>query len=135
MNQPFPRALLILLASATCHHQEQDAGGAPKRDQNPSIRQLVESDAWNGRDVFVTGRCLGYPSGQAVGPPPVTRSDWLLAGDSAVIYVTGPLPSGCTATGGSTNSTTVHARVAQDTLPTLGTQPAKPRRYLVTLVH
>lgn len=130
---PVRGTLLVLVVLAACRRHEQEAGGTPNTDQNPTVRQLVQSDAWNGREVFVAGRCVGYPSGQAAGPPPVTRSDWLLAGDSAVIYVTGPLPSGCTATGGSTDQTTQHARVAQDTLPALGNQPAKPRRYLVAL--
>ncbi len=126
-------ALLVVLMSAGCHRREQAAGGTPNSDQNPSVRQLVQSDAWNGQEVFVAGRCLGFPGGQTAGPPPVTRSDWLLDGDSAVIYVTGALPSGCSATGGSAGWTNVHARVAQDTLPALGNEPARPRRYLVAL--
>jgi len=125
--------LLVLLVSAGCHRREQAAGGTPNADTNPSVRQLVQSGAWNGQEVFVAGRCLGFPGGETAGPPPVTRSDWLLERDSAVIYVTGPLPSGCTTTGGSADTTTVHARVAQDTLPALGSEPAHPRRYLVAL--
>ena len=29
------------------------------------------------------------------GPPPVTRSDWVIADNTGAIYVTGPYPPGC----------------------------------------
>lgn len=45
-------------------------------------------------DPFVIeGYFLGW-KGDCAGPPPVTRSDWMLEYDGACRYVTGPLPAG-----------------------------------------
>jgi len=96
-----------------------------------TVRELLSTDAYVGRRVLVRGRCLGYTASVAVGGPPLTRSDWQLEEGGEAIFVSGPLPEGCSATAGSTVSTTILADVAQDTLPRLGGRPAVPRRYLV----
>jgi hypothetical protein len=96
-----------------------------------TVRELLSSDADVGRMVRVAGRCIGYSKPVAEGMPPLTRSDWQLEDGGEAIYVSGPLPSGCSATEGSTARTTIVARVAQDTMPASGDRPATPRRYLV----
>lgn len=100
-----------------------------------TIQQLLNSDSLIGEWVRVSGRCLGYTAQVAVGPPPLTRSDWQLEDGEMAIYVSGSLPNGCSATEGSSDRITVTAMVAQDTLPALGNRPAMPRRYLVRVVR
>ena len=100
-----------------------------------TIRQLLDSDSLVGVQVHVAGRCLGYSAQVAVGSPPLTRSDWQLEDGELAIYVSGPLPSGCSATAGSSDRITVTAIVAQDTLSPLGNRRAMPRRYLVRVVR
>lgn len=43
-----------------------------------------------GQKVTVSGSYLGLKGGP--GAPPVSRADWVLAGDGVTVYVTGPLP-------------------------------------------
>jgi hypothetical protein len=93
-----------------------------------SVREVLASDVRVGQEVRVTGRCTGYSERATLGTPPVSRSDWLLEGDGATIFVNGALPQGCTVTGGSTATTTIRARVAEDTLRALGGRPPAPRR-------
>ena len=100
-----------------------------------AIRHLLNSDSLVGEWVRVSGRCLGYAAQVAVGPPPLTRSDWQLEDGETAIYVSGSLPNGCSATGGSSNRITIRAMVAQDTLPALGDRPTMPRRYLVRVAR
>ena len=104
---------------------------------NVAVRELVASGAYVGKRVHVTGRCLGYSSAGSLGPPPLTRSDWQLQSSGASIFVSGPLPTGCSATDAGTGTgatpVTILARVAEDTLPSLGKQRGAPRRYLVLI--
>lgn len=104
-------------------------------EQSPTIREILASSALVGRRVHVTGRCLGYGRAVAVGRPPRTRSDWQLEAEGVAIYVTGPLPAGCSATEGSNQPTTILAHVAEDTLPARGDRAAAARRYLVRVVR
>jgi hypothetical protein len=99
--------------------------------QQVTVPALLGSNQWNGMTVRVSGQCLGYRVPPvAVGGPPRTRSDWQLAADGAAIYVTGPLPQGCSATEGSTGLIGIVATVREDSLPSLGGQPSRSRRYL-----
>ena len=104
----------------------------PRPPDSPvSIAQILGSSAWNGTTVTVSGVCLGYRVPPvAVGSPPRTRSDWQLEAGGKAIYVTGPLPSGCSATEGSSTAMTISALVQEDTLRALGNNPAQSRRYL-----
>jgi hypothetical protein len=47
------------------------------------------------------------------------------------IWVTGPMPDGCTATEPAAEPSTIQATVAQDELPDLGGYGKTARRYLV----
>ncbi len=119
-------ALLGACSSNTSQGRLGDAQAVPAI----SIREIVSSEAWVGRRVVVTGRCLGYAASVAVGGPPVTRSDWQLEEDELAIFVSGSLPVGCSATGGSEGQTTITAVVQQDTLR-MGDLSGTTRRYLV----
>ena len=103
-------------------------------DQSATVREIVASGALVGRRVRVAGRCLGYSTPRAVGGPPRTRSDWQLEDDGVAIYVTGPLPVGCSPTEGARETTTILAIVAEDTLSARRERPATARRYLVTVL-
>ena len=100
-------------------------------DLDVSVRELLASSAHVGKTVRVAGRCLGYGKIVAEGTPPLTRSDWQLEDGGLAIYVSGPLPEGCSPTEGSQTVSTIYARVAQDTLRGFGNQEPKARRYLV----
>lgn len=112
---------------------------APKRQEyenlpSPTITEVLNSDAYVGKRIRVTGRCLGYAAAIAVGPPPLTRSDWQFEQDGVAIFVSGPLPQGCSATRGASEPTTILALVAEDTLRALGNKPGTRRRYLLRIV-
>jgi hypothetical protein len=106
-------------------------GAATEKEEVRTVRELLSSDRDVGRMVRVSGQCLGYGKPVAEGMPPRSRSDWQLEDGGVAIYVTGPLPAGCSATAGATERTTIVARVAQDTMPAMGNREATPRRYLV----
>lgn len=96
-----------------------------------TVEQIL-AGAWAAGDtVLVRGRCLGYgPAGS--GPPPLTRSDWQLEGETgARVWVVGAFPSGCTGTTPASGSTDIRAVVQTDTLLT----GAPARRYLARLWH
>jgi hypothetical protein len=46
-----------------------------------------------GQIVTVRGQFMGW-QGSCKGPPPETRSDWMLEHEGACIYVSGPTPAG-----------------------------------------
>jgi hypothetical protein len=96
-----------------------------------TVTEVLAGSGRVGETIRVEGRCLGYGKVRAEGGPPVTRSDWQLEEGGAAIYVTGPLPEGCSATEGSTTRTAIYATIAEDNPPALGGKPAKTRRYLV----
>ncbi len=95
-----------------------------------SVREILADSSLVGLTVRVTGICLGYGALAAEGTPPLTRSDWQLADEGFAIWVSGPLPEGCSPTAGGTARSSLLARVAQDTLRGFGNATAKPRRYL-----
>ncbi|HEU4628650.1 MAG TPA: hypothetical protein VFS08_02865 [Gemmatimonadaceae bacterium] len=120
------------VASDTTGRAPVHAGAAPDTGTaTASVRELLDSSALVGRVVRVTGLCLGYGRPTAAGPQPRTRSDWQLQADGATIWVTGRRPPDCSATEGATAETTIEARVAEDTLPSLGGSGGRTRRYLV----
>lgn len=125
---------LTLIILSAC--RSANGGGAqtpaPGPPTNATVHELLASNALVGRMVEVTGRCLGYSSPTvAQGSPPVTRSDWQLEDGGEAIWVTGPMPDGCTATEPATEPSTIQATVAQDELPDLGGYGKTMRRYLV----
>jgi hypothetical protein len=102
-------------------------GGAP---ESATVAEVLDGRVAAGRLVRVRGRCLGYGGAAAEGPPPRTRSDWLLGDAGRAVYVAGPFPPGCQPMSGGPEPVTVLARVATDTAPGLG-GPGRTRRYLV----
>ena len=116
------------------HGPPQTASGAHAAAGGAiTVAEVIGPSVRVGQEVRVTGRCVGYSQRSTLGAPPVSRSDWLLEGDGATIFVNGSLPQGCTVTEGSTGSTTIRARVAEDTLRALGGRPPARRRYLVRI--
>ncbi len=127
------RPMLVAVAIiAGCHPA---SGGTPAPAGGPlrtTVHAVLTTPSLVGRLVEVNGRCLGYATPTlAKGAPPVTRSDWQLEDKGEAIWVSGPLPAGCTSTTPAAAPGLVTATVAQDTLPGLGGQPAAPRQYLI----
>ncbi|MEO8138134.1 MAG: hypothetical protein ABI742_00750 [Gemmatimonadota bacterium] len=127
------RAYLLAAALlAGCH---PGGNGAPAPAGGPlktTVHAVLTTPSLTGRMVEVNGRCLGYSAPTiAKGSPPLTRSDWQLEDQGEAIWVSGPLPAGCTSTTPASAPGLVTATVAQDTLPGLGGQSAAPRQYLV----
>lgn len=100
-----------------------------------SIQDVVAGNVKVGSRVRVRGTCIGYSRVLAAGPQPQTRSDWQVVSDSTAIWVVGSYPPGCEATTPAAGSTIFVVEVAEDTLPALGTRPARSRRYLVHVIH
>jgi len=97
-----------------------------------TVHDVLTDATLVGRAVEVTGTCLGYSTPTiAKGSPPLTRSDWQLEDQGEAVWVSGPMPPGCSATEPAVSPSTITARVAQDTLPGLGGQAATVRQYLV----
>lgn len=130
-----PMAALMCVALASCQPKPKSGLGgiAPPtdRDTTVTVAQVLNSPALVGWRVKVTGRCLGYGTPKAVGTPPLTRSDWQMEDGAAAIWVSGPLPPGCSVTEGSTTSSTIQAVVYQDTISMKSAPEVKTRRYLV----
>jgi len=130
---------LIMACSTAAQQQEtpreeSETEVTAETESTVTIRIILDSDGLVGRSVTLKGFCRGYGSLIGTGPPPLTRSDWLFADNGDAIWVSGRLPKGCSATEGSDQETTIDAVVRQDTLPAMGDNPARPRRYLVRLV-
>ena len=82
----------------------------------------------SGSVLLVSGRCRGATI--PMGPPPVTRSDWPIFGDSAAVYVFGPRPAGCDRDSGDTSiSVSFLAELATDSV--MSSQSWQRRVYLI----
>lgn len=127
------RALLLAATMmAGCHPGNNTTPAPAGGPLRTTVHALLTTPALVGRTVEVNGRCLGYSAPTiARGAPPLTRSDWQLEDKGEAIWVSGPLPAGCTSTTPATAPGLVTAIVAQDTLPGLGGQSAMPWQYLV----
>ncbi len=109
-----------------------NSGGQIPSPLRVTVHDVLTQPGLVGKTVVVSGRCLGYSVPTvAAGSPPITRSDWQLEDGGEAVWVTGPLPEGCSATAGAATRTELTAAVAQDTLPALGGQEPRPRQYLV----
>jgi hypothetical protein len=121
-------ALTIVAGAAGCRPANSGATPEPER---VSVHDVLTKPSLVGHLVQVTGTCLGYSTPIAKGPPPRTRSDWQLEDAGEAVWVTGPLPEGCTATTPGSVPGPIRATVAQDTIPSLGGEKPTPRQYLV----
>ncbi len=124
---------LALVAGASDCHRGGAGAAAPAGGTTPTtVHAILTTPALVGRVVEVSGRCLGYSTPTvAKGSPPLTRSDWQLEDQGEAVWVSGPLPSGCTSTTPATSPGLITGTVAQDTLPGLGGQAPTPRQYLL----
>ncbi|MFA5880018.1 MAG: hypothetical protein WC860_07580 [Candidatus Margulisiibacteriota bacterium] len=59
-----------------------------------SIQEIISSENYLNATVSITGIFKGNDS--KIGPPPVTRSDFILEDTTGQIFVTGPFPIGLT---------------------------------------
>ncbi len=119
----------LLVTAMACHPAN---GASAPTPQKVSVHDVLTTPSLVGKAVEVNGRCLGYSVPTvAKGSPPVTRSDWQLEDKGEAVWVTGPLPAGCTATTPAESASTISATVAQDTVPGLGTQKGTMRQYLI----
>jgi hypothetical protein len=90
-----------------------------------SVASFLDRSLNAGQHVQVAGACLDqFHTRGSAGPPPVSRSDWQLAGGTRVVYVVGRMPMSCSA-----GSPTLTGTVGIDTAVVLGRRA--PRRFLV----
>lgn len=118
------------------------AGGQPDAERRAettdvaitmSVATLVgHPNAYVGRLVSVSGRCLGW-TGPALGSPPLTRSDWQLEDRGEAVWVSARLPQDCAGPGGGLRPVVrFTGRVLLDTVPhPLRSAEPTPRPYLV----
>ena len=90
-----------------------------------SVASFLDRALNAGQHVQIAGTCLDqFHTRGSAGPPPVSRSDWQLAGGNHVVYVVGRMPLAC-----STGSPTLAGSVGIDTTVVAGRRTA--RRFLV----
>lgn len=126
-------ATLLLTAGGACQPRNQSTPAPVGTDpEKATVHEVLTVPSLVGRTVEVTGTCLGYSTPTiARGSPPLTRSDWQLEDQGEAVWVSGPMPPGCSATEPGGSPSTITAGVAQDTLPSLGGQEGSVRQYLV----
>lgn|GEM_PF-3372325 len=79
-------------AAVTVMVSNEGGGGNPGSPQEVSLREVVNSGApMVGQRVTVSGVYIGLKGGY--GSPPVSRSDWVLAGDGVTCYINGNTPA------------------------------------------
>jgi hypothetical protein len=90
-----------------------------------SVASFLDRSLNAGRRVQITGTCLDqFHTRGSAGPPPLSRSDWQLAGGNQVVYVIGRMPLACSA-----GSLTLTGTVGIDSTVIAGRRA--PRRFLV----
>ena len=112
--------LAALLLCGACADTGPAAGSAPAAGRASAaiaplaLAELVaQPAAWRGRSVTVRGQFAGWVGG-CEGPPPRSRSDWMLVDAKSCIYVSGPVPQGLAAPPDMASygrAVTVHAQV------------------------
>ena len=129
---------VVLLTAAAVMQACQPAPAVREVESTPrevSVAQLLTDEIPVGARVEVRGTCIGYSRVVALGPPPRTRSDWQLEADGVAVWVVGSYPPGCSGTEPAREARTLSFEVAADTLPALGTQTGRVRRYLLYTVE
>ena len=95
-----------------------------------SVGMVLDSVGLVGAHVRVWGTCQRRGAGVAFGAPPVSRSDWELAGTSRGVWVSGRRPPRCTIEAGANMLDTIAAVVRTDA-PRMLDGSTRTRRYLV----
>lgn len=57
-----------------------------------SIKEIQTNPNILNRKVIVKGKFMGWKSN--IGPPPITRSDWILKDETGEVYIVGYFPKG-----------------------------------------
>jgi hypothetical protein len=90
---------LLLASGISCTNNENSSVKATRpMGKNsltePSIAAINDNPSdYEGMRLSLTGIFKGW-KGKCKGSPPVTRSDWMIADDTACLYVSGPIPTG-----------------------------------------
>ena len=119
-------AVWCTVASLACHGRHRQPGESPQSSPL-SVADVLAIRLPQGEPLQVRGMCLDKLHARSLGPPPVSRSDWQLASDSAAIFVSGPQPADCD----GTSPVTIAAKLYIDTIRAAIGVP-RERRYLVT---
>jgi hypothetical protein len=121
-------AVVCAAAGLACHRRHQEPGeGASTKPPTVSVEDVLAMKVPRAEPVQVRGRCLDKLHARSLGPPPVSRSDWQLASDTAAIFVSGPQPADCD----GTSLITIAAKLYVDTIRAPIGVP-RERRYLLT---
>ncbi len=133
---------MVLALAAACGPARTPAPAASPADAVPSavlpaprgdtatVRALVAEPArYAGRTLAVRGRCLGW-NGPALGSGPLTRSDWQLGQGGDAVWVSAPLPVGCTGPAGG-GEVMFRGSVVVDTVTVRASGQRRARAYLM----
>lgn len=86
--------VLVACASAGQNLSPPQATGNTQTKALLTVDTVAKEPAnWAGKKVKVTGNFSGW-KGKCAGSPPVSRSDWMIEGSTACMYVNGRLPPG-----------------------------------------
>jgi hypothetical protein len=96
--------LTVIACAAGPDSSNLDEGGATVAAINTNPESYVN------REIVVHGKFMGW-KGSCSGPPPVTRSDWMIEDKDQCIYVSGDLPVGLNALNPSGEKIFVKAKV------------------------
>ncbi len=138
--------LLLLMLSSKCaskqdvSHQEFEATIYETRDTVVIQTILQHPGEFLGKEIGLSGICRGWKGGY--GPPPVSRSDWILEDSTGFIYVTGGFPEGMmkegrpavglhidiTALVEQTEQMTLYLRFVKGTVSTLAPEETSDRK-------
>ncbi len=84
--------LLVACAATDQNISSPQATNTMQPNSLPTVDAIVNEPAnWAGKKTKVAGNFSGW-QGKCTGRPPVSRSDWMLEGDTACMYVNGRLP-------------------------------------------
>lgn len=89
----------------------------PVLSDNPTIKEVIGSPDYIGATVEISGVYRGNYS--KIGPPPSTKSDYIVEDPTGQIFVSGPLPPGLKAKDLG-QSVTIKGKVMTATVSNLG---------------
>lgn len=93
---------LVLVSGTGCTHNDASNAESVKQIQSkeaiplssPTIAMINNHPSdYEGMKLSLSGVFKGW-KGRCKGSPPVSRSDWMLADNSACIYISGAMPAG-----------------------------------------
>lgn len=80
-------AVMVFVLLAAC-------AGVPPSSAGPTVERInTDPGRYEGAEVTLKASFKGW-KGACAGPPPVSRSDWMVDDGTGCLYVHGPLPPG-----------------------------------------